>query len=167
MSISDDTGNESSTPWWPVLSALFMAGAGYLVLVRGLGSLPPFIALLLIGAVAIVLHRLIEMLRSVFDNIVVRAFSATALMLSMLAGILAASWALTTILIAEPNPMERWQAASDTTQAISAGLLLFTGLLLIVLAIYQAITLWRFVRANAFGPHSSPLAGEDEGEARG
>jgi hypothetical protein len=153
MSISDDAPEDGKrATWWPLVTALIIAGAGYYLLARGLGSLPPFIALLLIGATATAFHRLVEMLRSVFDNVVVRVVSAIALMLSMLAGVLGVAWALAVILFSEPNPIEQWQAASDSVQTLSSGLLLFTCLLLAGLGVYQMIMLWRFVSGNAFGP---------------
>jgi hypothetical protein len=152
MSTSDDAQDSGKrAKWWPLVTALIIAGAGYYTLVRGLGSLPPFIALLLIGATATAFHRLIEMLRSVFDHFVVRGVSAIALMLSMLSGLIAVVWALGTIFIAEPNPVARWRGATDSLQTFSSGLLLFTCVLLGALALYQAAMLWRFVSANAFG----------------
>ena len=153
MSTGEDAASaRARTTGWPVLSALFIAGAGYFVLVRGVGSVPPFFALLLVGAGATVLFRLLDQLRGVFNNFIVAGLSGIALMLSMIPGIAAIAWALWMILGTAPSPIERWQAAASTTEAIGPATLLFMCLLLGFLGLAQAAALWSFVRANAFGP---------------
>jgi hypothetical protein len=165
MSISDDAqDNAKRTTWWPLLSALIVASAGSYALARGFGALPPFLALLLVGALATVLYRLLAILRSVFDNVIVRALSAIALMLSMLSGLIAITWALGIIFTQDQNPIERLQAATDTVQTVASTFVLLMFLLLGFLGLTQALTLWWFVRVNAFGPSSAQEGDGQESE---
>jgi len=156
MTTSDDApATRVRATWWPVVSALFIGGVGYYAVTRGIGALPPFIALLLFGASATVLYRFLELIRGVFDNAVVRAMGSVVLMLSMLAGVVGVAWILWAILAADPNPIERWQIASTAMEAVGPAMLLLMCVVLGFLGLSQAATLWHFVRANAFGPKRS------------
>ncbi len=156
MTTSDDApATRVRGTWWPILSALFIGGVGYYAATTGVGALPPFLALLLLGASATVLYRLLELVRGVVDIAAVRALGSVVLMLSMLIGLIGIAWLLWFILGTNPNPIERWQAATSTWETIGPMVLLSMCLFLGFLGLVQAATLWFFVRANAFGPKRS------------
>jgi hypothetical protein len=153
MTTSDDTPTARvRATWWPVLSALFIGSVGYYAFTTGIAALPPFIALLLLGASATVLYRLLELVRGVFDNILIKAMGSVALMLAMLAAVIGVAWVLWTVLGTNPNPIERWQIAANAMEAVGPAALLLMCIILGLLGLSQVATLWRFVRANAFGP---------------
>jgi hypothetical protein len=137
-----------------LLGAMVIAGVGYYVFSTGIASAPPFIVLLLVGAVATVLHRLVERLRPAFDNILSQALSAVALMISMLAGIALVGWVLWVLFATDANPLNRFLAAKETPAQLASGFELALYLSLACLALIHAAALWTIVRTNAFGPKS-------------
>lgn len=153
--MDDHTERTDRAGIWPLLlGALVIAGAGYYVLSIGIAAAPPFIVLLLVGAIATVLHRLVEMLRPSFDNFVSQALSAIALMISILAGIALVGWVLWVLFATDTNPLNRFLAAKETPAQLASGFELALYLCLACLALVHAATLWTIVRTNAFGPKS-------------
>jgi predicted PurR-regulated permease PerM len=162
----DDQPKQRRTIMWPALGALAVsAGAAY-ALVYGLAAIPPFVALFLAGVLANVLHRLAEMLRARFNNIVTAALSAVTLMLGMLSGIILIAIVLLFILASGSSPLDEFLATDDTPQKLHLGFVLALYAMLALFGLMQIYSLWYLVRANAFGArHSSPL--EDASEASG
>jgi hypothetical protein len=138
---------------WPILSALaVIAGAAY-AFTYGFAAIPPFIALFLAGALANVLHRMAEMLRSRFNNIVTAALSAVTLMVSMLSGVALIAFVIWVVVFAsKSNALDEFIKADDMQAKIYLGFVLALYLLLGIFGLVQAVTLWFIVRANAFGP---------------
>lgn len=139
---------------WPILNAAFAAAAGYYALTYGFSSLPPFFALMLVGAMAIVTFRLVEELRSRFDNVVVSFLSAASLMVSILSGITLAAWVLWRVLSVDQNPVDRLLAAKSTFEQVVFGAVLVSYLFAAFLGLSLAVYLVAIVRTNAFGPKS-------------
>lgn len=150
---TDDTGSDTQPRplWWLLPSILIVAGAGYFAVVKGVTALPPFIALLLVGATATVVYRLLERLRGVFDNVAVAALSAIALMVSMLSGVILIGLVLWMIVMLDPNPLEQMLAAKDPYETAYRAFMLFIYVSLGVLGLVHTATLWLMVRSNAFG----------------
>lgn len=151
---NDDAQAKRPSIWPPLLSALLIAGAGYYVYLIGIASTPAFVLLLLVGAIATVLHRLFEMLRAVFDNVVTSALSAITLMLSMIAGPTLIAWVFWMIFSAGSNPVDRLIAAKGLSDQLVIGFTLFIYALLALMGLIHAAALWTIVRTNAFGPKS-------------
>lgn len=139
---------------WPILIAAFAAGAGYYALTYGISTLPPFIVLMLVGAIATVAFRIVEELRSRFDNVVVSFLSATSLMVSTLSGISLIAWALWWAFSADQSPVDRLLSAKNTFEQVAFGAALVSYLFAAVLALGLAVGLFAIVRTNAFGPKS-------------
>jgi hypothetical protein len=153
--IDDQPERRQSTLWRPIVSALaVVAGAAY-AFAYGIASIPPFIALFLMGALATVLFRLAEMLRRRFNNIVTSAMSAVTLMLSSLSGIALIVWVLSIIVGDPASPINRLLAATEVGDQIFLGFVLAIYLGLAFMALMQVITLWYIVRENAFGARHS------------
>lgn len=144
------------------MSALaVMAGAGY-AFAYGIASIPPFVALFLVGALATVLFRLAEMLRRRLNNIVTSALSAVTLMISMLSSIALIGWLLIFVLSGERSPVTRFLAATDVANQIMLGFVLALNMGLAILAVMQIVTLYTILQANAFGRRHSSATGEEE-----
>lgn len=139
---------------WPVLNAAFAAGAGYYALTYGISTLPPFVALMLVGAMATVAFRLVEELRSRFDNVVVSFLSATSLMVSILSGISLLAWVLWSVLSADQSPVDRVLSAKSTFEQVVFGAALVSYVFAAFLGFLLAVGLLAIVRTDAFGPKS-------------